>query len=37
MLDKRIEDLKAAGATFLSMKDAVSHYRSRFPEGRDEL
>jgi peptidoglycan/xylan/chitin deacetylase (PgdA/CDA1 family) len=37
MLEKLIKGLKAAGAIFLTMEDAVGEYRSRFPEGRDEL
>ena len=37
MLEKLIAGLKNAGATFLTMEDAVAEYRSKFPEGRSEL
>jgi peptidoglycan/xylan/chitin deacetylase (PgdA/CDA1 family) len=34
MLERLIEKLQAAGATFLAMEDAVAEYRKRYPEGR---
>jgi peptidoglycan/xylan/chitin deacetylase (PgdA/CDA1 family) len=36
MLDKLIGRLKAGGATFVSMEQAVAEYRTRYPEGRSE-
>ncbi len=36
MLEALVGQLKAAGATFLTMEDAVAEYRARHPEGRRE-
>ena len=36
MLETLIGKLKGAGATFVTMEDAVGEYRARYPEGRSE-
>ena len=36
MLETLIGKLKAAGATFVTMEDAVGAYRARYPDGRSE-
>ena len=36
MLEKLIERLVAAGATFVTMEQAVGAYRARYPDGRSE-
>ncbi|MEO1193325.1 MAG: polysaccharide deacetylase [Pseudomonadota bacterium] len=36
MLERLIAGLKEAGATFLTMEEAVGAYRKRWPEGRSE-
>ena len=36
MLEKLIEQLKAAGAVFVTMEQAVADYRVRYPTGRSE-
>ncbi len=36
MLEGLIRGLEQAGATFLTMEDAVAAYRQRYPEGRSE-
>lgn len=37
MLEQLIAGLQEAGATFLTMEDAVAEYRSKFPDGRSEI
>jgi peptidoglycan/xylan/chitin deacetylase (PgdA/CDA1 family) len=36
MLDRLIQKLREAGATFVMMEQAVAEYRSKFPNGRSE-
>ncbi|HZT17952.1 MAG TPA: polysaccharide deacetylase [Dongiaceae bacterium] len=36
MLDGLVRDLRAGGATFLTMEQAVEQYRKRYPAGRSE-
>jgi peptidoglycan/xylan/chitin deacetylase (PgdA/CDA1 family) len=36
MLEDLIRKLRAAGAEFVTMEDAVAEYRARYPEGRSE-
>jgi peptidoglycan/xylan/chitin deacetylase (PgdA/CDA1 family) len=36
MLERLIDRLTQAGATFLTMERAVEEYRRRFPDGRSE-
>lgn len=36
MLEKLVERLKAAGASFVTMEQAVAEYRTKFPAGRSE-
>jgi peptidoglycan/xylan/chitin deacetylase (PgdA/CDA1 family) len=36
MLEGLIDKLKAAGAEFVTMEQAVGEYRARYPEGRSE-
>jgi peptidoglycan/xylan/chitin deacetylase (PgdA/CDA1 family) len=36
MLEKLINQLRAAGATFVSMEAAVAEYKARYPGGRSE-
>jgi peptidoglycan-N-acetylglucosamine deacetylase len=36
MLERLIQDLKAGGAKFLTMEQAVAEYRKQYPQGRSE-
>jgi hypothetical protein len=36
MLETLIGHLKARGAIFLAMEDAVAEYRTKYPDGRTE-
>jgi peptidoglycan/xylan/chitin deacetylase (PgdA/CDA1 family) len=36
MLEKLIENLRAGGATFVTMEQAVAEYRIKYPKGRSE-
>jgi hypothetical protein len=36
MLDRLIQKLREAGATFVMMEQAVAEYRIKFPNGRSE-
>jgi len=36
MLEKLIENLREGGAHFVTMEQAVTEYRARFPGGRSE-
>ena len=36
MLERLIKDLRAEGARFVTMEEAVAEYRRQYPEGRSE-
>jgi peptidoglycan/xylan/chitin deacetylase (PgdA/CDA1 family) len=37
MLEALIEKLRAGGAVFVTMEEAVAEYRKRYPDGRGEF